>query len=272
MLFNGLLVAGFFILSLALRSFSSPFLYRLGNLCILATSYLTGYFLFGHYLGGVGCVAIWILFPWIDILGRIRHLEMPSSRTVTAQAPPTESRFPALEEITAEIIEEGFEQIEDAGWEYEQQEQFVRVFAHKTEPVRATITLVENNEICFFYITLCTRGQGERMWFTWNYPFSVTLQCPTHWTIQRIRNADSFISMMETHRALLKRHNVQDAHPASFDAQIVTTQLEEELRAQVAHNERCGLLLRNESGLVRYSWKGCCFLWFQFLKEMLRVF
>lgn len=271
MLFNALLVAGFFVLSLALRSFSSPVLFRLGNLCILATSYLLGLFLTDHFLGGLGCMALWFLFPWIDIIGRIRHLEMPSTRSVTAQAPPSPNRFPALEEITEEIAAEGFAQIEDAGWEYEQQEQFVRVFAHKSEPVRATINMVENEEICFFYVTLCTHGADGRVWYTWNYPFSLTLKYPTHWTIQRIRDSDSFLALLEKHRSLLKRHEVKNAVPASNDASAVTAELEEELKAQVAHNERCGLLLRNDNGLVRYSWKGCCFLWVQFLKEMLRV-
>ena len=59
--------------------------------------------------------------------------------------------------------------------------------------------------------------------------------------------------------------------PVSSDALTLTAELEQELRTQVDHNEQCGVLLKIDADLVRYTWKGCFFLWFQYLREVLRL-
>ena len=203
MLFYCLLIAGFTLLSMALRSFDHWLPVRLGNLCLLLTSYLLGWLLTGSHFGGAGCVALWFLLPWIDLVTRVRRLEMPVIHTIEAQAPPGSTRFPALDEITEEIELLGFQQVEDAGWSHEEQSQFVRVFSHPKEHVRATISLVENEEISFFYVTLCSRSADGRVWFTWNYPFSTTLKNPRNWHLQRLQEVESFLELMERHRKWL---------------------------------------------------------------------
>ena len=55
------------------------------------------------------------------------------------------------------------------------------------------------------------------------------------------------------------------------NAPTLTAELEQESRAQFDHNEQCGLLLKTDAGLLRYTWKGCFFLWFQYLREVLRL-
>jgi hypothetical protein len=269
MLFYTLLIAGLVLLGMALRSFDHWLLVRLGNLCILCTSHLLGWVLTGSHWGGLACVAIWFLLPWVDIVTRIRHIEMPANQTIEAQAPPGPSRFPALEEITEEIELQGFEQVEDAGWSHENQTQFVRVFSHVKENFRATINLIENEQFSFFYVTLCSRGTDGRVWFTWNYPFGTTLKTPRHWQLQRLQDVESFLDLLEAHRAWLLAKKVTETTPVSTDAHTLTAELEQELHAQVDHNERCGLLLKIDPGLVRYTWKGCFFLWLQYLREVL---
>jgi hypothetical protein len=271
MLFYALLIAGLVLLSMALRSLDHWLPVRLGNLCILLTSHLLGWVLTGSHFGGAGCVAIWFVLPWIDLVTRVRRLEMPVSRSIEAQAPPSSSRFPALEELTEEIELLGFEQVEDAGWRHDEHSQFVRVFSHSEEHVRATISLVENEDISFFYVTLCSRGADGRVWFTWNYPFSTTLKNPLNWQLQRLQDVETFLELMEHHRSWLTAKKVTDTIPVSSDALTLTAELEQELRSQVDHNEQCGVLLKSNPGLVRYTWKGCFFLWFQYLREVLRL-
>jgi hypothetical protein len=112
MLFYCFLIAGLFVLSMALRSFGHWLPIRLGNLCFLSTSYLLGWVLTGSHLGGAGCVFLWFLLPWVEIVTRTRKLEMPVTRSIESQAPPGPSRFPALDEITEEIELLGFHQVE----------------------------------------------------------------------------------------------------------------------------------------------------------------
>jgi hypothetical protein len=269
MLFYTLLIAGLTLLSMALRSFEHWAMVRLGNVCILCTSHLFGWVVTGSHLGGAACVALWFLLPWIDIVTRIRRLEMPATQTIESQAPPGPSRFPALEEITEEIELQGFEQVEDAGWSHEDQTQFVRVFAQSKERIRATINLVENEHVSFFYVTLRSVGPDGRVWFTWNYPFATTLKPPSHWQLQRLQEVETFLDLLEAHRAWLAAKNVTETTPVSADAHVMTTELEQELRSQVDHNESCGLLLKIDTGLVRYTWKGCFFLWLQHVREVL---
>ena len=271
MLFYCLFIAGLALLSMALRSFDHWLPVRLGNVCLLVTSYLLGWVLTGSHFGGAGCVALWFLLPWIDLVTRVRRLEMPVIHTIEAQAPPGSTRFPALDEITEEIELLGFHQVEDAGWSHEEQSQFVRVFSHPKEHVRATISLVENEEISFFYVTLCSRSADGRVWFTWNYPFSTTLKNPRNWHLQRLQEVESFLELMERHRKWLTEQKVTDAVPVSSDALTLTAELEQELRSQVDHNEQCGVLLKIDADLMRYTWKGCLFLWFQYLREVLRL-
>lgn len=269
MLFHTLLLAGLTLLSMALRSFEHWALVRLGNLCILCTSHLLGWVLTGSHLGGAACVALWFLLPWIDIVTRIRRLEMPATQKIESQAPPCSSRFPALEEITEEIELQGFELVEDAGWSHEQQTHFVRVFAQPAEHIRATINLIESEQISFFYVTLRSVGSDGRVWFTWNYPFGTTLKPPRHWQLRRLQEVESFLDLLESHRAWLAARNVNETLPVSGDANALTAELEQEIRSQVDHNERCGLLFKIDTGLLRYTWKGCFFLWLQYVREVL---
>jgi hypothetical protein len=271
MLFYCLLIAGLTLLSMALRSFDHWLPVRLGNLCILLTSHLLGWALTGSHFGGAACVALWFVLPWVDLITRVRRLEMPVDRPIEAQAPPCASRFPALEELTEEIELLGFQQVEDAGWSHEEQAQFMRVFSHPSENIRATISLVENEDISFFYVTLCSRSSDGRLWFTWNYPFSTTLKITRNWHLQRLRDVESFMELIEQHRDWLADKKVTDTIPVSSDALTLTSELEQEIRSQVAHNEKCGVLLKSNPGLVRYTWKGCCFLWLQYLREVLRL-
>ena len=44
-----------------------------------------------------------------------------------------------------------------------------------------------------------------------------------------------------------------------------------ELSVQVQHNVAAGILLSTGDGRVRYSWRGCLYLWVQYLKDLVRM-
>lgn len=271
MVFNLLLTAGFAVLSLALRSIAIPFVFRLGNLSMLVASYLFGSTITEHPSGGIFCVSLWFLFPWVDLIGRVRKMQLPASHAIESQMAPGSHRFPDLAELTDEAEAEGFEKVEDCGWDHGGQRHFVRLLSHPTEPVRAAINLVEGDEFAFFYLTVTSRTTDGKLWHTWNYPFSLSLKPSPDWKFQRLREVDGFLQMLEAHREWLKRNHVTNAAPATKDADTVIAELQAEIQTQVTHNIDCGVLQNAGDGLVRYSWKGCFFLWFQFLRELVRL-
>jgi hypothetical protein len=271
MLADLLLVLGFSLISLALRGSGLPFLHRLGNLCVLLTSFLLGWRLTGHVTVGIACAGSWLLLPWVDIITRVRHIHMPTDRPLLPQAPPGSSRFPALAELTEEIECQGFEQIEDAGWDHDEQRQFVRLFIHPTDCIRASINLVENEHISFFYLTLCSYTPDGNLWCTWNYPFSSSLKPSPNWRIQRMRSANTFQEIYQAHQDWLSLLEAGPVIPLTSEPTQLTAEIVQELRAQVAHNLHCGVLLKSAEGQVRYSWRGCFFLWTQFLRDLLRA-
>ncbi|MEI6714614.1 MAG: hypothetical protein WCO60_12730 [Verrucomicrobiota bacterium] len=271
MLADVLLILGFAVISIGLRGSETPFLFRLGNLCVLVTSYLLGWKLTGIHFVGFSCASSWLLFPWIDIVTRVRHIQMPTDRHLRTQAPPGASRFPALSELTEEIEAEGFQQVEDAGWNHEEHRQYLRLFVHPTENVRATINLVENEHISFFYVSLCTHSVDGTLWCTWNYPFSSSLKPAPNWRLQRYREANAFFDIHAAHLAWIQSSRAAQAKPISTDPAELMAEIEGELLSQLTHNLNCGVLTKADEGQVRYSWRGCFFLWTQFLCDLIRA-
>ncbi|MEI6872060.1 MAG: hypothetical protein WCL08_07235 [Verrucomicrobiota bacterium] len=271
MVFEFLLTAGLLAFSLALRSFNNEILFRLGNLGVLCVSYLVGWLSTGAHSGGVLCVSLWFLFPWIDLLGRVRLIEMPDFHPVETQAPPGPRRFPDLDELTEEAEAEGFTRVEDLGWEIQGQKHFVRLLVHSETQTRASINLVENEEMSFHYLALRTQTHEGKVFHTWNYPFSMSLTTPPHWHVNVLRQADTFLELVEKHRSVLLQERLGGAAPVPVTLDALKAEIESEMRTQVDHNLKRGFLLQCGNGLVRYSLKGCFFLWFQFVKELVRV-
>ena len=272
MVFELLLTAGLVAFSFALRSFQSAFLFRLGSLGILVASYLLGWILTGLHWGGALCLSVWFLFPWVDIVGRVRHIEMPDSQPVESQVPPGPHRFPALDELTEEAEAEGFVRIDDFGWSISETRHFLRILVNPASQMRASINLVETEDMSFYYIDLRSDTVDGKVYHTTNYPFSMSLTSPPHWQIKRATHVESFVELVEEHRALLLRRKVEHVAPVPNTMEALKAGIEREMRSQVLHNVSRGFLLQCGEGVVKYSWKGCFFLWIQFVKELVRVF
>lgn len=275
MLSDFLLILGVAALSLGLRSFRSKLTHRLGSLGIITTSFLIGWRFTGYWMVGVFCGASWFLLPWIEILLRARHVTLPLENEIRSKLPPNSEFFPALPEITGDIEEEGFVQIEDCGWDWEDYEQFARVFYHAAERCYAVISLVEEESISFFYVNITSRGKDGRIWVTWNYPFSTSLKIAPQWRVNVVRGEADFAHLYEKHRAFLAREGVKidDLEPLDHELEPdkVYTDLQKDLSTQITHNIAAGILTDAGEGEVRYSWRGLFFLWIQFLRDALRL-
>jgi hypothetical protein len=266
-----LLVLGFLMLTLALRSYRHPVLQKLGALALMLTSYLAAYFAFGSHLAACACAAVWLLLPWLDLLTRIRKITLPLERHLRHRAPPGSHVFPALSDLTVEVEGEGFEHLDDTGWESDEGQQFFRLFYKGDERLQASICLVDQQDIAFYYLALSSRSKSGTMWTTWNYPFSYSLKLPPEWKVERVRPEFSFLELLESHRHWLRSHDVAADTLEELDTERLAEVLQKELRAEVAHNLAAGLLIRAGESEVRYSWRGLVYLWCQFLRDLVRL-
>src|SRR5438477_549752 len=132
MLFGLFLTLGVAVLSVALRSYQTSLAQKLGALGILIASFLAVYFITGNAGWGVAGAATWLFLPWLEILTRIRTLRLPKEKRLRPKSPPSTNLFPALDEISREIENEGFAHVNDAGWDWEDYRQFFRLF-YKTD-------------------------------------------------------------------------------------------------------------------------------------------
>src|SRR5688500_14274264 len=187
MLPNLLLILGVAALSLGLRTFRSPLLQKLGALGIVATSFLIGWFATGLWQVGAFCAASWLLLPWLEILTRVRRLTLPLEKSLRHKSPPNDEVFPALPELTEEVEGEGFSQVTDAGWDWQDYQQFFRLFYKEDERTQAAICLIDQQDLAFYYLSLSSRAKDGKIWTTWNYPFSYSLKLVPNWRVNRLR-------------------------------------------------------------------------------------
>jgi hypothetical protein len=57
----------------------------------------------------------------------------------------------------------------------------------------------------------------------------------------------------------------------ALDEERIQTEMENDLRAQIAHNIDKGVLKQTATGDVKYSWRGMIYLWCQFLVDLVRL-
>ena len=266
-----MLILGVAVLSMSLRTSSNRVLLKLGALGIVATSFLIGWRLTGLWGVGLFCALSWLLLPWLEILTRVRKLRLPLERTLKHKSPPNGEVFPALQEITDEIEQESFEHVEDAGWDWDDYQQFFRLFYHPAERSQAAICLIDQNDVSFYYLSLSSRADDGKIWTTWNYPFSYSLRLAPQWEVNRQPGSQTFLQLCESHREFLRTNGVSTDRLQELCPERIQAEIQKDLRAQIAHNLATGVLTEDKAGSVRYSWRGLFFIWFQFLRDLVRL-
>jgi hypothetical protein len=262
------LFCGLLAICFGLRSIRHPLVFRIGHLGLVATTYLLGYRLSGTHIAGALLASVWLLLPWIDILGRVKKAQLPLSRSFRPQSAPSPRKFPQLEEMTEEAETIGFQQVEDFGWSHEEQKHSMRVFALPEKRIQATIHFLESEDAEFFYVSLTSRRQDGELWTTWNYPFLLSLKPSPTWRFQTRLDAENLKELLETHTTWVSGSPKQDWKEVPVEPEHVLSQIENESSALVSHNLKCGVLALADAGMVRYTLRGCFFLWMQFLRDL----
>jgi hypothetical protein len=89
--------------------------------------------------------------------------------------------------------------------------------------------------------------------------------------INRVRSDQTYLQLYESHRDFLKSNNVAVAQLEDLSHDQIQQEIQKDLRAQIAHNIAKGVLTDAGEGQIRYSWRGLFFIWFQFLRDLVRL-
>lgn len=269
-----LFLAAAVVFGLACRSFNNRYLMKLGWLSYLLATYLVGYFLTGSHVAGAFGITLWFMLPWLEIVTYVRHLRFPLRNAMKHRFAPNAEIFPELGYLSDEMEQAGFEAVGDTGFEWARSEQFMRLFVHQELRTQAAIVQVRQEmlDLAFSYISLTSRCQDGRIFTTANFPLAPVLRFAPRHEVNRYLHADSLEELTQAHETFLAKNGVTVNELALLDEEQLVSAIEQEMVEQIEHNIRTGLLEpANEEGKIRYSWRGCFYLWFQGVMDMLRV-
>jgi len=97
------------------------------------------------------------------------------------------------------------------------------------------------------------------------------LKLTPQFRINRQRPDQSFWQLYQSHREFLRRNRVDVGTIDILDEERIQTEMENDLRDQIAHNIDKGVLKQTAAGDVKYSWRGMIYLWCQFLLDLVRL-
>lgn len=259
------------VLAFALRTFDHPVVRKLGASLVLVVSYLVAFFVTDSHLAGVCAVLAWFLLPWIELLTRIRKLRLPVEKRLENQLPPNSTRFPHLHDFTKEVEDEGFEHVEDVGWEWDGLHQFFRIFYCPERKMQAAVCLNEQQSVAFVYVSITSQDASAQTFRTWNYPFSYTMKVAPKVKMNRIPDAASFTELLEEHQTFLESETKASTEFIELSESEIREHLNAETRNQIQHNLKEGVIAMEGDDMFRYSVRGLFFLYGQFVKDMVKI-
>lgn len=265
-------VLGVLVFAIALRSFDNRFLRKLGALGILAASFLAFYLPTENLYFGIFGVSIWFLLPWVELLTRIRKMRLPFKKNLEKQPPPNASRFPSLNEFTNEIEDAGFEYVCDTGWAWDGIYQFYRVFYLAEEKAQAAICFTEQENMSWAYVSITSRHKDGKSFRSSNLPFSNPMKIAPDIVLRQNPRADNFDQLLREHRNWLDGLAYDSEDFLEENPEEIPRLIEEETGRQISHNLDSGLIApAEEDEMFRYSWRGLFYLYFQLVKDMVKM-
>lgn len=266
-----LYVAAAVVFAIGCRSFDNRFIQKLGWFSLLAASYLAGYFLTGQHIGGAIFISAWFMLPWLEIIFRVRKLRFPIKSEIKHRFPPSRDVFPELGDLSREAEDIGFTEVGDTGWQWSQTDHFMRLFYHPERRIQASVALAQQGDFGFSYVSLTSRAKNGVTFTTTNYPFAATMKHSPKHRLHRYTHAASLEDLLDRHEEFLHNHGVDTDGLALQDTEFLHAYIERDMSAQIDHNITAGVIEPTGNGEFRYSWRGCIFLYWQVLKDMLRV-
>ncbi|MGJ8694926.1 MAG: hypothetical protein ACSHYF_01290 [Verrucomicrobiaceae bacterium] len=267
-----LIVLACVIVGIALRSCRTLLLRKLGALVFLIATALAFSFICGCWWSGIIGIGLWFLFPWFDILTRIRQLRLPLNNRLSYKTPPSEDYFPNASRMISEIEEAGFEHVIDSGWNWAGMQQYFRIYWNPELKAVASVCLCEHESVAFAFATISAHSDEGLAIHTTNYPFSPTLKHPPNSRWDHLPcEKNRFPMVFHDHEKHLARLKIGPDCLLMPDPDEVVSRIENEMRNQIDHNVDRGLITLTGDGHFRYSVRGLFFLWKQSVKDMIRL-
>jgi hypothetical protein len=267
------IVVGIFIFAVALRTSQSPTIRKIGALTFVAVSFSIFYFVSGRneWWGLVGAL-LWLFLPWVELLTRIRRMKLPMENRLRHVQPPNPSFFPNARETMQAMTERGFERISDCCWHWAGMQQHYCLYVHPETGAIASLSLCEQADVAFSFVSITSIGEDGSIWRTTNYPFAPTLIHPKrhNWNHVPCRR-NCFHEIHGNHLEFLRAKKIDQAQISSPDPDQLDELVEEEMEEMIAYNLELGIIEYSDEDCFRYSKRGLFFLWGQFLKDMLRL-
>lgn len=265
------IVTGLVCLALGLRSSRAPLMRKTGAAVFLAASFCLFYFVFDSLWAGACGAMLWFFLPWVELITRMRRVRMPIENQLKRQDIPNPSFFPNAPEATRAMEEVDFDHIADCGWEWDQTRQSYRLYWHPEERAVASLCLCEHSYAAFAFISITSQDVDGKVWRTTNFPFAPTLRCPPGVKWNHVPcHKNCFHQILDDHRAFLKSRGIDESKLKMPDPDLAESEIEAEMKKQLEHNLASGIIRSDGNGYFSYSKRGLLFLWFQFLKDMLR--
>lgn len=267
-----LIVIGLLLLAIALRTARRNALRKLGAITFLFASSALFYFISGSLVIGLIGGGLWFFLPWFELLTRVRRMRLPMENRLRQVDPPNPSFFPNAVEAAASMEEAGFEHVTDCGWDWAGMQQYFRLFWHPEERAVAAVCLCEHSNVAFAFISIVSRDCNGRLWRTTNFPFSSMLRFSPGVNWNHVPCEKScFHQILADHQSYLRKMGVSTDELRVPDPDVIDSEIEAEMRDQVAHNLKSGIIRPDGTSHFRYSPRGLIFLWGQFIKDMVRL-
>jgi hypothetical protein len=258
---------------LCLLQVQSPLCRKLGMALIWLASAVGAYFLTGSIVMAIVMLVAWIFFPVWEMLFVLRQLRVPRHRGLTDARAPRDD-FQELSEITAELREAGFEQLDECRLSPSDHEHYYRIFDRTDGLTQATIGYIAQGSIGFHFVAFTSHGRDGRRWVTWDYPLTYGLSMPPNFALYRALHCDKVADLYQAHLDFLEVNGVRNEDLAQDEKtpQAARARLEQTLNQQIEHNISRGYLAPAagpNADNFSYSWRGTLYVAGQILRDLI---
>jgi len=266
------IVIAIIVFAFALRSCRTIIFRKLGAVVMLLASGLSFYYFTDSILAGIAAMAAWFFLPWVELLTRIRNMRMPLENQLEQTFSTNLDPFPNAREHITSLEKAGFEHICNCGWNLGGMEQLYQLFWNAETRTVASLCLCEQSNITFSYLTFTSRDITNGIWRTTNFPFSPTLKTAPriHWN-QVNCSEECADRLLVNHEYFLSEQGFFDDDLCIPDPDQLEQEIESELRNQIDHNLKRGIIRLTGDGHFRYTLRGLFYLWRQYVKDMIRL-
>jgi hypothetical protein len=263
----------FLIGGLCLMNLQPPLCRKLGLGLIWLSSAAVAYFLTDSMILAGAMLLAWVSFPVWEMVFVLRQLRVPRHRGLADARPPREG-FQELSDLTAELRDAGFEQLDECRLNPSDHEQYYRIFDRNDGQVQATLGYIAQGAIGFHFLAFASESKDGRRWVTWDYPLTYGLSMPPNFALYRALHCETTADLYQAHLDFLEANDVRESELVVNEKtpKAARARLEETLNQQIEHNISRGYLApaaNADAENFSYSWRGTLYVAGQILRDLL---